>query len=246
MTARKIIALITCRIITFLVHLINASFFLWTRRSLLSFLNHKESQSMWSLEPGTWAVKEKPLNDHWTRTGQLALVRAFPCMSPWAWGTKRNKLLINMGNLTFGVTPFLLILLPCMPSQDLWQQPTVSWVTLPGILPSSYSPQPSIPDPGKFLEHKSFEYVPTAVFCDCWPSEWKEHEFRGHHDLSHGLDRKDCLAQVGHSTWLWVLTFTSFMTSQKSLLSKLPTSHLQNPRRIPMYLKSKADPYSTL
>lgn len=125
--------------------------FLWTRRSLLSFLNHKESQSMWSCEPGVQAFKEKPLNDHWARTGQLALVRAFPCMSPRAWGT-------------LGVTPFLLILLPCMPSQDLWQQPTVSWVILPGIFPSSYFPQPSIPDPGKFIEHKSFEHVPTGVF----------------------------------------------------------------------------------
>lgn len=134
-------------------------------KEIASFISEpQETQSMWSLEPGNWAVKEKPLNDHWTRTGQLALVRVFPCMSPWAWSTKRNKLQINMSNLTFGVTPCLLILLPCMLSQDLWQQPTVSWVTLPGILPSIYFPHPSTPDPGKFLEHKSFEYVPTAVF----------------------------------------------------------------------------------
>ena len=98
--------------------------------------------------------RESP-DDQPTRPRHLVLVRVFPFKGPpSAWGT-------------FGVTPFLLILLPCVRSQDLKRRPTVSWATLSGILPPSYFPQASIPDPGKFQKPKSFEHVLTAFFL--WP-----------------------------------------------------------------------------
>lgn len=83
--------------------------------------------------------------------GICLLLEPFLSWDLSAWGTS-------------GVTPFLLILLPCMLSQDLWRQPLVPRVTLAGLLPSSYFPQASIPDPRKFLKRKSFEHVLTVFF----------------------------------------------------------------------------------
>lgn len=58
---------------------------------------------------------------------------------------------------------FFVFCCPACHPKTCWSPPQILGHTT-WILPSSYFPQPSIPDPGKFLEHKSFEHVPTGVF----------------------------------------------------------------------------------